>query len=193
MKDNIVQALYRKPRSHTTRRTSHLHIVSCLLSSHPSISRHWNPPGQYTRVHYASFSVETFSWGISMRWLALIMCMCVCVCVHLTSNEPMFATGHVKWCVTLVTAGYDGIFSLWVTGPTRHSLSGLFIFFLPFVCVCVMYHVCLYECAWLPCVCTLLCVWRVKKWACQKWMIRLIRWNTADSRIKTHWREKTQI
>ena len=84
--------------------------------------------------------------------------VCVCVCVHLASNEPMFATGHGKWCVTLVTAGYDGIFSLWVTGPTRHSLSGLLFFFLPFVCVCVVSCVFVWVCVTSLCVRAPVCV-----------------------------------
>lgn len=130
-----------------------------------------------------------------MMCIYTVYCICIylCVCVNLTLNGAVFISGHAKWCVTLVTAGYDGTFSLWVTEPTHQSHSLFFFFSLPFkwmrvcVCVCDMHHVFV---SLHLCRCLFACVGGgVKKWACQKWMIRLIRWNIPDSKIK-HSRER---
>lgn len=79
--------------------------------------------------------------------------------------------------------------------PNQHTNLTLWFFFfsLPFKwmrvcpCVCDMHHVFV---SLHLCRCLFACVGGgVKKWACQKWMIRLIRWNIPDSRIK-HSRER---
>lgn len=131
-----------------------------------------------------------------MMCIYTVYCICIylCVCVNLTLNGAVFISGHAKWCVTLVTAGYDGTFSLWVTEPTHQSHSLFFFLFFALqvdaclcVCVCDMHHVFV---SLHLCRCLFACVGGgVKKWACQKWMIRLIRWNIPDSKIK-HSRER---
>ncbi len=171
-------------------------FVSCLQSSYLTISRHWNPHGEYTWVHYAYFGVETFSWGIYIWLLAIIMCMCVYAPHSKWASvwdwpcEVMCDTGNCRlwWDIFLVSDWANTLFS-----------SGFYFLVLRVrLSVCVTYRVFVWGCmASFVCVCVCVCVcvfvWRVKKWACQKWMIRLIRWNTADSRIKTHWRGKAQI
>lgn len=118
------------------------------------------------------------------------MYISVCVCesdikwssVYIWSCEVMCDTGNCRlwWDIFLVSDRTNA--------PT--SLSVFFLFFALqvrldaclCVCVCDMHHVFV---SLHLCRCLFACVGGgVKKWACQKWMIRLIRWNIPDSRIK---------
>lgn len=121
------------------------------------------------------------------------MYISVCVCksdikwssVYIWSCEVMCDTGNCRlwWDIFLVSDRTN----------TPISLSVFFLFFALqvdaclCVCVCDMHHVFV---SLHLCRCLFACVGGgVKKWACQKWMIRLIRWNIPDSKIK-HSRER---